>query len=225
MYKLNENAWFKESEEYIKSLKKSSAKPVTAVCPVCGNIRTGPFYAYNRQKTTTCHPCFGARIGKEFEGKIFGDIIVLEKVGQNNFSKTMVRCLCPCGEEFITLLTHLRYGHTKSCGCRFFVDKYKSEERLKSRKSRAYKIWSRKVKQAFGYTCFICGEEEKLISHHIESFTDNPELRFDVHNGVCLCDDCHKEYHHNFMGCTQNYATKESLVAFMEYKICQRLQL
>ena len=40
-------------------------------------------------------------------------------------------------------------------------------------------------------TCEFCQQE--LYAHHIKSFHEYPDLRFDVNNGVTLCRDCH--YH------------------------------
>ena len=40
----------------------------------------------------------------------------------------------------------------------------------------------------------MCGDNKggKLNAHHIKSFADYPELRFEVSNGITYCEDCHK---------------------------------
>ena len=35
------------------------------------------------------------------------------------------------------------------------------------------------------------GKSVTLHAHHKENFADNPDLRFDVDNGITLCDKCH----------------------------------
>jgi hypothetical protein len=39
-----------------------------------------------------------------------------------------------------------------------------------------------------------CGKKEVSETHHIKSWRDFPELRFEVSNGKTLCLDCHKKY-------------------------------
>ena len=56
--------------------------------------------------------------------------------------------------------------------------------------------WRRRVLKRDGYRCIICGEVGGLLNaHHIESWADNPELRFDIDNGISLCVECHAMQH------------------------------
>jgi 5-methylcytosine-specific restriction endonuclease McrA len=42
------------------------------------------------------------------------------------------------------------------------------------------------------FTCRECGEKNiYLQAHHIKSFADFPELRFNLTNGKTLCKSCH----------------------------------
>lgn len=43
--------------------------------------------------------------------------------------------------------------------------------------------------------CTQCGSTHELHAHHIKSYKDYPELRFDVNNGVTLCGNCHRKWH------------------------------
>jgi len=43
--------------------------------------------------------------------------------------------------------------------------------------------------------CTNCGNSNDLHAHHIKSFKDYPELRYDVNNGVTLCAICHRHHH------------------------------
>ena len=62
------------------------------------------------------------------------------------------------------------------------------------------KIKGRRLnKQCFekaNYTCDISGVRGiKLNAHHLESFCDNKELRFELDNLVCISEKLHKLFH------------------------------
>jgi len=57
------------------------------------------------------------------------------------------------------------------------------------------KQWSKAVKERDGFACVECGETEKLHSHHIKRWMDYPELRYELDNGVTLCEACHQKAH------------------------------
>jgi len=56
--------------------------------------------------------------------------------------------------------------------------------------------WRRAVYGRDDFTCKECGQRGgKLHAHHIEHFSKNKALRFDVSNGVTLCVSCHRKAH------------------------------
>jgi len=58
--------------------------------------------------------------------------------------------------------------------------------------STEYKEWRIKVFERDGYKCQSCGITGTYITaHHIKSFAHYPELRFELGNGVTLCEPCH----------------------------------
>lgn len=69
------------------------------------------------------------------------------------------------------------------------------EEENKARHSTDYEKWRDAVYQRDGYRCQQCGSDGKIEAHHIKSFTEAPELRFDVSNGITLCPACHRKAH------------------------------
>lgn len=66
------------------------------------------------------------------------------------------------------------------------------------RKTKEYRHWRNAVLSRDGYKCRKCGAtKRRLDAHHIFPFTDYPDKRFDVGNGVTLCVRCHKKYGDN----------------------------
>ena len=57
----------------------------------------------------------------DLTGKRFGNLTVLSRaddyITPKGCHKTQWLCKCVCGKRIITLATHLKSGHTSSCGC------------------------------------------------------------------------------------------------------------
>jgi 5-methylcytosine-specific restriction endonuclease McrA len=67
---------------------------------------------------------------------------------------------------------------------------------MRIRNSQEYKEWRTAVYERDHYTCQNCGMVGgTLNAHHIRKFSEYPELRFDINNGVTLCKECHKLAH------------------------------
>jgi 5-methylcytosine-specific restriction endonuclease McrA len=54
--------------------------------------------------------------------------------------------------------------------------------------------WSSMVKLR-DKQCTECSSVYDLHAHHVKSFKDNEELRYDINNGVTLCGQCHRKWH------------------------------
>ena len=64
----------------------------------------------------------------------------------------------------------------------------------KIRESTEYKLWREAVFTRDNFTCQNCLEKGgELHAHHILSFSQFPELRFAINNGITLCKECHKK--------------------------------
>jgi hypothetical protein len=62
-----------------------------------------------------------------------------------------------------------------------------------------YKRWRRAVYKRDEFSCQKChseGNGTNLRAHHIQSYKLFPALRFEITNGITLCDKCHTKYHH-----------------------------
>ena len=107
-------------------------------------------------------------------------------------------------------------NHSGENSCRYNPN-LTEEDRQDRRIQQGYNIWKYEVKKQGNFTCDCCGYSRgrNLVSHHLESYDNNKELRTDVSNGVCLCDKCHKEFHHIY-GYGNN--TKQQYIEFKENK-------
>jgi hypothetical protein len=54
-----------------------------------------------------------------------------------------------------------------------------------------YKNWRASIYVRDGYVCQCCSKQGKLNAHHLYPFSDYPELRYKLDNGITLCVDCH----------------------------------
>jgi len=64
-----------------------------------------------------------------------------------------------------------------------------------------HKAWRKTIFERDDYTCQECGERGgKIVAHHIKGWTQYPEHRYDIENGIILCERCHK--------LTDNYGNK-----------------
>lgn len=72
-------------------------------------------------------------------------------------------------------------------------------ERQRVYKSQNWKAVLRAVYKRDNYTCQRCGSpklrRKGLHAHHIQSWSEHPDLRTDLTNLVTLCDDCHRWVH------------------------------
>jgi len=75
----------------------------------------------------------------------------------------------------------------------------KSTYSRRIRNSQKFKDWRIANFERDDYTCQKCMDiGGELRAHHLNSFTDYPDLRFDINNGVTLCLDCHIEIHKKY---------------------------
>ena len=65
---------------------------------------------------------------------------------------------------------------------------------IKKLKNKLLKLWSIKIRERAGNKCEFdgCTTGNLLNAHHVENYITNPELRYDLKNGVCVCQSHHK---------------------------------
>lgn len=132
------------------------------------NLRTGNTQScgcLNREKLDSINTI-------DLTGKTFGDLIVLERDYSKKGNRTYWKCQCRCGEKIIVSGTHLRNGHTKSCGC--LVNKTASEIHLKDLQGKIVgnlevlrRDVSKTEKRVYWICKCSCGNEVSVRSDHL----------------------------------------------------------
>ena len=90
--------------------------------------------------------------------------------------------------------------------------RYRENARRKNRGG-PHRIWVSAVINRDLATCQKCGVKDvEMHAHHIKSYKDHPELRFDVDNGITLCFKCHWLVHS-----VQNENGKNSVKPLTDY--------
>ena len=73
---------------------------------------------------------------------------------------------------------------------------YKTRDNQRLRCTAQYLEWRKKVYERDNYTCMECHARNiRVNAHHIKEFAKYPELRYEIENGVTLCERCHKLKH------------------------------
>lgn len=169
-------------------------------------------------------------------GKKFGRLTVIRREGVGANGKFKYLCKCDCGSEIIALGASLRRKKRPTYQClkcgrkqakkkisgpnNYLWNPNITEEERILRKNRERggeeKAWRKKIFQRDKYTCQLCNKKGgNLNAHHLNSYVDYKDQRWDVNNGITLHESCHRQYH-IFYGV--NGATKLKFNSFIEYK-------
>lgn len=138
-----------------------------------------------------------------------------------------------CGNEWFTKPAHIANGH--GCNNRFCCHargenhyKWKSELTDEDRKKNlsrltlfGYKDWRIGIFIKYENKCVVCGnktkKDNKIVAHHLNSWNNHKDERFDINNGVAICEKHHIEFHSKY-GYGDN--TKEQFKEYLStYKI------
>ena len=189
----------------------------------CGNhtIVNGVSLKNGHTKSCGCivhEPRGAAHNRKDLTGMKFGELEVLGYAGTKS-RRAMWLCVCSCGRTSIVSSNNLLMGNVTSCPiCGYRRTSIKmtgalnphwdpdlTDEQRKDRIDRIervmdspeYRKWRWTVFRRDNYTCQICGKKVSghIEAHHIKSWKDYPDLRYDIDNGITLCKECHKEIH------------------------------
>ena len=164
-------------------LKFHSKNVPTCKCEICGKFFKGSKHNANRFCSRNCY-------------NQFHDIKDKER-----------KCLC-CKKIFIAKTSKDKYC-SQECHLKTIHSINKGQnhwnwqggitsENEKLRNSVEYKNWQQEVYKRDDYCCQICNKKKDINAHHLWSWKEYPELRFDITNGITLCKKCHILTHKNY---------------------------
>ena len=199
------------------------------LCTACGSKVFLPAGLVTRKRTP--QKSCGCLNYNDLTGQKFGRLTALRPTEKRIGRSVVWECECSCPARTITYVTagNLTAGSVKSCGC---VGREKAKARMLSknnpnprdnnmsehdrivkRKYPEYKEWRTTVFVRDSFTCQKCGGVGgRLNAHHIESYASNKDKRTLVSNGITLCKNCHRNYHHVY----GNDVTEETFNEWME---------
>lgn len=105
-----------------------------------------------------------------------------------------------CGRHFDAHPHKIRCGKALFCSQACYDEARHNPHRSENEKLRGspeYRIWRTAVFVRDDYTCQACLRRGgRLHAHHVLLFSEYPELRLDLENGLTLCILCHDKIHH-----------------------------
>lgn len=210
-------------------LQHASGTKIKIKCPSCEEIRETYFRIFYKAKSALCYYC--TRPTNDLIGKKFGRLTVIKDTGKRTKDRHIFwQCSCVCGNICEVDSSSLINGKTKSCGCLSrdkFINFHRKkghfikadhteeevEDYLNSLKDRAKDFkWTELSKELRKYgQCKICGTTANLVVHHLNSYYEFPEQRYDKDNLVVLCRGCHGKIHGKL-----NEITKQVFYEYMQ---------
>lgn len=153
--------------------------------------------------STKCYSCVRVKVKKSrkgrvstFKGKHHTDKTKKLLSDQRKGNKSPMDGKKHSIEARVKISKMLRERGAKGKKCHSYKDG-KMHERRGLRFTNNYKRWRFDVFARDKFTCQKCGDKKggNLNAHHIKHFADHPEFRFELSNGITLCERCHRQEH------------------------------
>lgn len=191
-------------------------------CSWCGTIITRRPSDVRYQPRQYCSPaCSRLGLSRSLSLAMKGNP-VLKEVGRRNYTKLQdyyadgkhppnyqaegKGLICQkCDSTFDVHPHKVRDGKAKYCSLACYNATRGNPSRpvlVQLRSSPEYRRWRRAVFERDNYICQECrvlsspGVQVYLHAHHIAEFSQHPDLRLVLENGITLCDACHYALHH-----------------------------
>jgi hypothetical protein len=223
----------------VKDLKIRSNIDIEVKCDICGEEKTTRYSTYTRSVEKHgeywCHSCNLKNKAKysieDIKGTLneFGYSLIDDLGYHKMHDKIKIRC--DKGHTYISEFNSFKCGYRcPICD----TERWKGEnnpnynsnltdEQRKANESRhsdvKYREWFRNVFKKDNYTCQCCKKHGVVLNaHHLDGYSWDIKGRYDINNGVTLCEGCHKDFH-KIYGYGEN--TKEQYNKFILNKRCK----
>lgn len=220
----------------VSDLKDGSSVKVKVKCDYCGIEKTIPYKRYlenlNNEKHLNNYCCKKCIHKFQVEHTIDEIKDIMSKYNYEVLSdeymnyKSKIKIKCDKGHIYETTYGCIHQG----CKCPECFKLYGNrgeenpnynpnltEEQRQANISRHtdlnYRRWFKSVFRRDNYTCQCCGKHgTRINAHHLDGYDWCEEKRLDIDNGVTLCEECHKEFHHLY---SYGNNTKEQFEEFI----------
>ena len=170
-------------------LKFHSKEVPECKCIICGKIFKGSKYNANKYCSRDCY-------------------------NKDHMIKNKERKCPKCGKIFIAKTSEDKYCSWECYNQDRHMPKGKDHWNWKggisilddNRDSNDYKLWRQKIYERDNFKCVKCGSKEKINAHHILAWKYYPDLRYNIDNGITLCEKCHIKIHQKY-----GYDSKERM--------------
>lgn len=185
------------------------------ICPICG-IKFKARYRSERKKFQKfcSKECSHKAHRRKYVCAICGSEFTLQKNKVANGGHKGLYCSKNCFHESqkgkrVSIKSEFKKGIRHSTATEFKKGENTGKnhpnwkggvtsEHDKIRRTGEYKQWRNAVYERDYWTCQKCGKHcdaKDIAAHHIKSFADYPQYRFDINNGITYCRGCHLALH------------------------------
>lgn len=201
-----------KQESLYNSCGDWSQMEIGFVCPNCRTKYTKQKRLIFSKKHSYCRKC-GNSLSRRIDisGERYGNILVISYAYAKG-KETYWNVLCDCGKRSIKGKQNMKRGNTRSCGCLVknngcvlygedhpnWNSNLTQEERERNRDTLQNTHWRYGVYSRDRYACVLCGDINNINAHHLYGYSDYPQYRYDINNGVTLCSTHHKLFHKTY---------------------------
>lgn len=164
---------------------------------------------------------------KDITGMRFGKLVVLEFSHIGKHRKSHWKCICDCGNEFITSSSAIKSGTTKSCGC--LVKETNSLPNGMAGLNKlfyTYKTGAKRREIEFllcldefhrltSLNCYYCGNPPSAIAKNGAKFKPNGNY---IYNGIDRIDNTKGYVEGNVVPCCSNCNYAKRDMSYVQFK-------